>query len=75
MGAVNGRRSQGERVSAASGRRVAADSEHRDSAEQLPPAGHRDVLRVRAELAESVGEREVLRRHQADAAEAQTLGR
>ena len=54
---------------------MAADSEHRDGAEQLQAAGHRDVLRVRAELAEPVGQREVLRRHQADAAEAQTLGR
>lgn len=67
---VECRRGEGERVSAAAGRRVAADSEHRDGAEQLQAAGHRDVLRVRAELAESLGQREVLRRHQADAAEA-----
>ena len=65
---------EGERVQAAPGRHLATHSEHRDGAEQLSPAGHRDLLRLCAEQSQSVGERKVLRRHQAASQQAEGLG-
>ena len=74
MERMHDRRGEGEWVSSSTIRHLATDTEYRDGVEQLQTTGHCDFLRICSELAESMGQWEVLWRHETNAGQTQALG-